>query len=189
MRGNGNTMISIGDTVKVSYIGYLADGTIFDSTEMHGGRLLEFEVGSGQMIPGFDLAVSQMEVGESRTVSIPCDMAYGEYRKELIETVPCLSFPHWEDLPVGEYVVLNTSEGPFRMKILKIQDGLVHVDRNHELAGKDISFDITVVEAEKPLSAVEQERHGSGCACGCDVLREQIDGDRGRKAECGCEHD
>lgn len=71
MRGNGNTMISIGDTVKVSYIGYLADGTVFDSTEMHGGRLLEFEVGSGQMIPGFDLAVSQMEVGESRTASIP----------------------------------------------------------------------------------------------------------------------
>ena len=172
-------MVAIGRNVKVSYIGYLEDGTVFDSTEMHEGQLLEFKVGAGQMIPGFDQAVSDMELGETRTVNIPCNMGYGEYNEEYIEAIPCEVFPHWQDLPVGEFVVLNYSGGVIRVRILKIEDGKVFIDKNHELAGRDLIFDITVEEVEgEGLSAIEQEKLGGGCACGCDVLREQIDGDR-----------
>lgn len=169
-------MVAIGRKAKVSYTGYLEDGTVFDSTQMHDGRLLEFTVGKGETIPGFDKAVSEMAVGESRRVSIPCKMAYGEYDEGYREAIPCKSFPHWRDLPVGGYVVLNTAEGPFRIKIDKIEDGLVHIDKNHELAGHDLVFDITVEDAEgENLDAIEREQEG-GCACGCDILREQLEG-------------
>jgi peptidylprolyl isomerase len=168
-------MVALGHKVEVAYTGRLADGTVFDSTELHEGKPYTFLVGRQQAIPGFDKAVSEMEPGEWRTVCITPEMGYGLYDERLIEAVPCRIFPHWEDLPIGGYVVLNIDGEVIRCKVLKVEDGNVYIDKNHELAGEDLYFDIHLIHVHGDGStAIEQELE-SGCACGCDVLKEAID--------------
>lgn len=181
-------MAEIGHKVKVSYIGTLDDGTVFDSTEFHDNMPLEFTVGRQEMIPGFDLAVSQMVVGETRTVHIEPKMAYGERDESLIQAFPASAIPHAEQLPIGEFIVMRTDSGSFRMRILSLIDGQVTVDLNHELAGMPVNFEITLLEEEGVgLSAVERELQGGGCACGCDRLRDQIDPLENRELPAGYE--
>jgi FKBP-type peptidyl-prolyl cis-trans isomerase 2 len=168
-------MIDIGRKVRVHCVGRLDDGSEFDNSYKNG-RPLEFIVGSHQVIPGLDKAVSEMKVGEKRKVRVSAAMAYGAYNEDLVETVPVKDFPHAERLPIGDAIVLSTSEGQMRVKVLKIEDGLVFFDHNHELAGKDLDFDIEVVEVlGLSGSNIENERYLSGtCGCGCDELREYL---------------
>lgn len=134
-----------GDSVKVHYTGKLKDGTIFDSSE--GREPLAFEVGAGQMIKGFDAAVDGMEVGDSKTAEIPAAEAYGEARQDLMFDVPKTNLP--EDLKpeVGQQLAMTQPDGQqVPVTVAKVEEDKVIIDANHQLAGKDLIFDIQLVE-------------------------------------------
>lgn len=134
-----------GDNVKVHYTGKLTDGTVFDSSE--GRDPLEFEIGAGMMIKGFDAAVEGMEVGEKITKEIVADEAYGQARQDLVFDVPKSNLP--EDLKpeVGQQLAMTQPDGQqVPVTVAKVEDEKVIIDANHQLAGKDLVFDIELVE-------------------------------------------
>jgi FKBP-type peptidyl-prolyl cis-trans isomerase 2 len=132
----------------VHYTGTLDDGTKFDSSYDRNAPL-DFVCMAGQMIPGFDAAVNEMEVGETRTVHIPCAEAYGEYRDDMVQKIPVTSLPNADKLPVGGLVVLQTADGrPFQAKVLSVDSEFATFDLNHEMAGKDLNFEITLLSVE-----------------------------------------
>lgn len=134
-----------GTTVRVHYTGTLDDGTQFDSSR--GREPLEFQAGMGMMIPGFDKAVMEMEVGETRTVKIPAEEAYGPVDEKKIAKIPREKFPGAENAPIGVRIMLAGPGGAqFPGTITAIDDKDVTVDLNHELAGKDLTFEIELVE-------------------------------------------
>jgi peptidylprolyl isomerase len=137
-------MVQDGKQVKVHYTGTLEDGSVFDSSE--GRDPLEFSIGSSQVIPGFESAVREMAVGETKKVTIPCQEAYGDVRKEMIATIPSSDFPDTIKPEVGMVLQMQTDQGPLPLKVLEISDEGVTVDGNHPLAGKDLTFDLTLVE-------------------------------------------
>ncbi len=136
-------------TVKVHYTGRLEDGKIFDSSE--GRDPLEFQLGSGMVIPGFDKGVAALKVGESTTITIPAEEAYGMHDDSLIQKASVSEIPNGESLPVGERVVFQTEHGPLPALVKSIEDGIVTFDFNHELAGKTLIFDLTLVERSDSL--------------------------------------
>ncbi|WP_224482914.1 FKBP-type peptidyl-prolyl cis-trans isomerase [Robertkochia aurantiaca] len=134
-----------GSKVKVHYTGKLTDDTVFDSSRER--EPIEFEVGAGQMIEGFDVAVNGMKVGESKKVTIPADKAYGPRVDEAIFTVPKTQLPEGMEPQVGMQLEARQQDG--RRQILLIQEVKeedVVLDANHPLAGKDLVFDIELVE-------------------------------------------
>lgn len=134
-----------GDSVKVHYTGKLKDGTVFDSSQ--GREPLAFQVGAGQMIKGFDAAVNGMEVGDTVTAEIPAAEAYGESREDLIFDVPKSNLP--EDLKpeVGQQLAMTQPNGQqVPVTVSKVEEDKVVIDANHQLAGKDLIFDIELVE-------------------------------------------
>lgn len=134
-----------GDTVRVHYTGTLADGTTFDSSE--GRDPLEFTVGSGQVIPGFDTAVADLAVGDSVTVDIPAADAYGERSDEGMQTFPRDAFPPDSTPEVGWAVELSSPEGErVPATVAEVTDESITLDFNHPLAGQDLTFEITLVE-------------------------------------------
>jgi FKBP-type peptidyl-prolyl cis-trans isomerase 2 len=140
-------MAKQGQNVKAHYKGTLEDGTVFDSS-YDRGEPIEFVLGVGQMIPGFDSAVLEMEVGDKKTVRIPSAQAYGDYRSDLVDNVPLEYIPNADKLPVGEFIYMPLEDGQMaRCKVVKIENGEATFDLNHELAGKDLTFEIELVEA------------------------------------------
>lgn len=138
-------MARYGQTAVVRYRGTLDDGTVFDSTE--GIEPLEFEIGSGKVIHGFDEAVRRMSAGDRATVRIPARDAYGEYDEGRIEKSPMYTLPNAKDIQVGKVFYFVTDEGlRFPARVLDITEGIARVDFNHPLAGKDLTFDIELVE-------------------------------------------
>lgn len=133
-----------GDTVRVHYRGTLSDGTEFDSSA--GRDALEFQVGTGQVIPGFDQAVSGLEIGESATVTIPAAEAYGERMEEAVQEMPREAFG--DDVPQeGWAVELQAPDGStMAATITEVKDDSVTLDFNHPLAGQDLTFEIELVE-------------------------------------------
>lgn len=141
-----------GDKVKVHYHGKLTDGTTFDSSE--GREPLSFEVGSGQVIPGFDEGVTGMEVGEKKTINIPYDQAYGEKRDDLMMEFPIDKFPADLKPEVGMALNMSNQEGhQFPVIITEVRDESVILDANHPLAGKDLVFDLELmgIDPKSPL--------------------------------------
>jgi FKBP-type peptidyl-prolyl cis-trans isomerase 2 len=141
-----------GDTVKVHYHGKLTNGTTFDSSE--GREPLEFEVGGGMVIPGFDEGVTGMIIGEKKTVHIPADQAYGPKQEEMIMEFPRDRFP--EDMVPEVGMQLNMSNGSgqnFPVTIAEVREAVVVLDANHPLAGEDLIFDLELVaiDAASPL--------------------------------------
>lgn len=135
----------VGDTVQVHYTGTLADGTMFDSSA--GRDPLEFTIGSGQLIPGFDEAVRGMKVGEKKTVTIPADEAYGPRSDERIAEIPLEKLPEGLTPEVGQRLVAVNPDGSQTIvTITSISDNVVVVDTNHPLAGQDLTFEIELVE-------------------------------------------
>lgn len=133
-----------GDTVKVHYTGTLTSGEQFDSSA--GQEPLEFQLGSGQVIPGFDAAVADLEVGESATITIPCAEAYGERYEEMIQTVP-LDFFGGELPEVGWMLQLQNQDGQvLAATVVEMTDENATLDINHPLAGEDLTFEIELVE-------------------------------------------
>jgi peptidylprolyl isomerase len=134
---------SEGDTVRVHYKGTLDDGTVFDSSE--GRDPLEFQIGAGQVIPGFNDAAADLGAGESVTVTIPAADAYGDRMDEAIQTVPLSAFP--EAPEEGMMVELQAPDGrTLAALISSVGDENAELDFNHPLAGKDLTFDIEMVE-------------------------------------------
>ncbi|MFW6264232.1 MAG: FKBP-type peptidyl-prolyl cis-trans isomerase [Cyanobacteriota bacterium] len=134
----------VGDTVTVHYTGKLEDGTVFDSSV--GRSPLEFSVGSGQVIPGFEEAVIGMSPGESKTQPIPCDQAYGPHRPEMVLVVDRQRMPNDLEVAEGQQLQLQHPSGQvIPVTITQIQDSQVTLDANHPLAGKDLTFEIELV--------------------------------------------
>lgn len=134
-----------GDTVRVHYHGRLTNGTTFDSSE--GRDPLEFTVGSGQVIKGFDNGVVDMTIGEKRTLNIPVDQAYGPKNEELIMEFPKDNIPADLNPQVGMDLQMSNPQGQvFPVKVAAIGDSSITLDANHPLAGEDLVFDIELVE-------------------------------------------
>ncbi|RAJ00320.1 peptidylprolyl isomerase [Chitinophaga skermanii] len=134
-----------GDTVRVHYHGRLTNGTTFDSSE--GRQPLEFKVGAGMVIKGFDNGVLDMKVGDKKTVHIPVAEAYGPKSEEMIMDFPKSNLP--EDLKpeVGMELQMSNPQGQvFPVKVAAVSDEFITLDANHPLAGEDLVFDIELVE-------------------------------------------
>ena len=134
-----------GDTVKIHYSGTLTDGTQFDSSE--GRDPLEFAIGAGAVIPGFEKAVEGMAVGESKSVTIDPDDAYGPRHDQLIQQVPNTALPEDVEPAVGMQLQGQSPEGQvMNLTVTAIEDDAITVDANHPLAGEALTFDIELVE-------------------------------------------
>ena len=145
MTGCNAAQAGNGDTVQVNYTGKLADGTVFDSSI--GREPLEFTLGAGQVIPGFEEAVFGMKVGEKKTVTIPVDEAYGPYRDELVAEVSREKLPADLTPEVGQQLAVKRSDGATGIvTIISVSDNTVTIDANHPLAGKDLTFEIELVK-------------------------------------------
>jgi FKBP-type peptidyl-prolyl cis-trans isomerase 2 len=139
------TVAKSGDKVRIHYTGTLSDGSVFDSSE--GREPLEFTLGSGQVIPGFDAGVTGMSVGEKKTVEIPCDQAYGPSHSEAIQDVPREQIPAEIPLEVGMQLQMQAPTGQVvPVTVVKITEEAVTLDANHALAGKDLTFALELVE-------------------------------------------
>lgn len=139
------TAAKVGDKVRVHYTGKLNDGTVFDSSAERDP--LEFSIGAGQVIPGFEQAVVGMEPGQSKTETIDSNEAYGPYRDEMVAEISRQQIP--EDLPlaVGQQLQLQHSSGQvIPVVVTAVGNDTVTLDGNHPLAGKDLIFDIELVE-------------------------------------------
>ena len=137
-----------GDTVRIHYTGTLADGSEFDSSR--GRAPLEFTLGSGQVIPGFDRAVADMSVGDTHTVTIPAAEAYGPHRPELARRVPRDHFPAHIEPAVGQQLQLRGGEdGTMVVTVREVTDDAVLLDANHPLAGQDLTFALELVSVER----------------------------------------
>jgi len=142
-------MSNKGKKVKVHYTGTLDDGTKFDSS-LDRGEPLVFTCLAGQMIAGFDNAVDQMTVGETVNVHIPAEQAYGPRDWRLVQRVNKDLIPNINELPEGERIVLTNPQGePVFALVKKIEEHTVIFDMNHELAGCDLNFEITLLEVEE----------------------------------------
>jgi peptidylprolyl isomerase len=128
-----------GDVVAVEYVGTLTDGTQFDSSEEHG-EPLTFTIDDGSMIPGFNDAVAGMEVGETKTVTIPVEDAYGPRQEDAIIEVPLDQLP--EGVAAGDQLVSPTQQV---VTVVEVGDEFATIDTNHFLAGEDLIFEITLV--------------------------------------------
>ena len=134
-----------GDVVKVHYTGTILNGEQFDSSA--GREPLEFTVGAGQMIPGFDAALPGMKIGDKKTVNIPAKDGYGETDENAIIEFPKENVPADMKLEPGHQLTLSNQEGqPFPVTVKEIKDDVIVLDANHFLAGKELVFDIELVE-------------------------------------------
>ena len=134
-----------GDTVHVHYTGTLADGTIFDSSV--GGDPLEFTLGEGGVIPGFESAVVGMATGETKTTTIPFDEAYGAHNADAVFTVSRSEMPEGVEPEVGQQLGLQHPSGEMIPAVISaVTPESVTIDANHPLAGKDLTFAIELVE-------------------------------------------
>lgn len=134
-----------GDTVKVHYTGTLNDGSVFDTSEER--EPLEFTLGEGQLIPGFEKAVTGMEKGDSVEVTIPTDEAYGETREDLVISVAKSDMPDDIEPSVGMQLQVNQPDGqPIPVRVTGVEDENIQLDANHPLAGEDLTFKIDLIE-------------------------------------------
>lgn len=134
-----------GDTVKVHYTGKLEDGTVFDSSSERDP--LEFTLGTGQIIPGFERAVLGMSPGESKSERIPMDLAYGPHLSEMVLEVERQQMPGDLQPEIGQQLQIRQAGGQvIPVVITNVSDATVTLDANHPLAGEDLVFDIQLVE-------------------------------------------
>jgi peptidylprolyl isomerase len=138
-----------GDNVKVHYTGKLADGSIFDSSD--GGEPLEFAVGSGQVIQGFEEGVVGMKVGESKVVEIPVAKAYGERNDAMVIQAPIEQVPPDLNPELGMRLEMGGANGEvLRVVVVEVTDTHITLDANPPLAGEDLTFEIELVECAAP---------------------------------------
>ncbi len=141
----GSLTAEDGNTVKVHYTGKLEDGTVFDTSV--GREPLEFTLGQGSMIPGFEEAVRGMKVGQSKEVTIPAEQAYGSHRDDLVMVIDRDQLPKDLTPEVGQHLEMQLMDGRrVEVVVTDVTDTTITVDANHRLAGKTLIFEIEVVE-------------------------------------------
>ena len=128
--------------VKVHYTGRLEDNTVFDSSE--GRDPLAVELGKGLLIPGFEKGLQGLKVGEKRTITIPSADAYGPIREEMTQEVEKQLVP--EGVEIGHTLTAESPQGPMTVTVVEVKETTVVLDANHPLAGKDLIFDLELVE-------------------------------------------
>ena len=134
-----------GDQVRVNYIGRFADGSIFDSSEGHDP--LEFTVGAGQVIVGFDQAVIGLKPGDSRKVVVPPEEGYGEHLPEMVAEIERHLIPDHDKLALGSMLEVSLENGQsLEVQVVELSDDSVVLDGNHPLAGKELHFEIALLE-------------------------------------------
>ncbi|MCW2120107.1 FKBP-type peptidyl-prolyl cis-trans isomerase [Flavobacterium sp. 7A] len=139
------TQVKENNTVKVHYTGKLADGQVFDTSE--GKEPIAFTLGQGSLIPGFEKGLIDMKVNEKKTINITKEDAYGDPREDLIIEVPKSELPPDMTPEVGMGLVSRTPEGQeMNLLVVEVREETVVLDGNHPLAGKDLVFDLEVVE-------------------------------------------
>tara|TARA_B110000503_G_scaffold23205_1_gene36167 strand:- start:25248 stop:25694 length:447 start_codon:yes stop_codon:yes gene_type:complete len=133
------------NTVKVNYTGKLSDGQVFDSSE--GKEPIEFTLGQGRLIPGFEKGLIDMELNEKKTITIPKEEAYGEVNKDLIQEVKKSELPQEMAPEVGMGLVSKSPDGQeMNLLVIEVRDETIVIDGNHPLAGKELIFDLEVLE-------------------------------------------
>ena len=135
-------MIEKGSKVKVHYTGKLNDNEVFDSSK--DKEPLEFTVGEGQLIPGFENGVMGLNAGDKKTIELVPEEAYGVFREDLINEVPKENLP--EGVEVGQSLQAQTEQGPVMVRVVELNETVCKVDANHPLAGKKLIFDLEVME-------------------------------------------
>ncbi len=134
-----------GDTVRVQYTGRLDDGSVFDSSTE--SESLQFTIGKGQVLHGVEQAVIGMHPRESKIVLVPAAEAYGPHRDEMTTQVQRSQFPTSVELKVGQRLQINQKNGQsIAVSVLELSASTVRLDANHPLAGKDLTFDLQLVE-------------------------------------------
>jgi len=163
--------------VAIDYRLTLASGEEIDSSP--AGEPLGFVTGSGQIIPGLEKALFGMKTGESSKITVEPEEAYGPLNQELVQEISRDQFPADENLEPGMTFQAQGPQGPIMITVTEVKDdGTVTIDMNHPLAGKQLIFDIKVVEVRKPNNE-ELAQLAGGCGCGCGS-GEQND------SSCGC---
>ena len=133
-------------TVTVNYTGRLEDGSVFDSSMVEGREPLKAQLGQGQLIKGFEDGLVDMEVGETKTVEIPANEAYGEYLEYLIQEVPKSQMPG--EVEVGTPLQASTQMGPVNFVVKEVKEETVVLDANHPLAGQKLIFELEILGVE-----------------------------------------
>lgn len=135
-----------GDKVKVEYEGKLEDGAVFDSSERHG-QPLEFEIGAKQVLPGFEDNVKKMKKGEEKEIKLNAEEAYGERNPQLVQKVPKEKLPEGVEPKSGMMLALNSPDGrQMPAVVTSVTESDITIDLNHPLAGKNLIFDIKLVD-------------------------------------------
>jgi len=138
-------MANDGDTVRVHYTGTLTDGTMFDTSQER--EPLEFIMGSGNVISGFEEATRNMEVGQVKTVTIPAEKAYGPYHEEMVLAMPRDQLPTDLNPEIGQRLQMQSPDGTRVVVVITdVSDIAITLDANHPLAGKDLTFEIELME-------------------------------------------
>ena len=134
-----------GDTVRVHFTGRLEDGTVFDTSVERGPY--EFAIGKSRIVPGFSEAVIGMKPGESKTVEIPVKKAYGPHRKDMIAVIERSKLPAHLNPEIGQRLRIDQADGQkIPATVIKVSASSVTLDANHPLAGKNLTFDIELLE-------------------------------------------
>lgn len=134
-----------GDTVRIHYTGKLEDGTVFDTSTDR--EPLKFKIGEGKVIPGFEQAIVGMNTGDSKTAEIQAKDAYGQHLKEMVQSIDRIHFPEHIKPQIGQQLQIPQDDGKnILVKVADVTESSVTLDANHPLAGKDLTFDIQLVE-------------------------------------------
>jgi len=140
-------MIKEGSKVKAHYTGRLTNNDVFDTSLTDGRDPIEFVIGQGQLIPGFESGVLGLSTGDKKTIEIPAVEAYGEYRDDLRLTVPKSNVP--EGIEVGHSLQANVNDQIVQFMVRQVDENEVVVDANHPLAGQTLIFDIEILEVSE----------------------------------------
>jgi peptidylprolyl isomerase len=133
-----------GDTVRVEYRGELQDGSVFDASDREP---LQFTIGVGQVIPGFEEAVVGMNPGDSKTTELPAEKAFGPYQEDMVAVLDKSQFAGHVEPTVGQRLQIPQPDGPpIDVTVTEVTESEVTVDANHPLAGEDLTFDIELID-------------------------------------------
>lgn len=138
-------MIEKGQTVKIHYTGTLDDGSQFDSSV--GREPLEFEMGAGMVIPGFEKGVADMQIGGKKNIHIPAAEAYGERREDLVLQFERSQLPDSLEPQIGMMLQMQGPQGqPVPVTITEVEEEMITIDANHQLAGQNLNFELELIE-------------------------------------------
>ena len=156
--------IKVGDIIKVEYEGTLEDGTIFDSTELHEGEPLIFEVGAGNLIAGFENSVVGKEIDNEYKIALQPSEAYGDRNPQFVKKVPKSEFPEKINPEPGMIIQVSGPHGEIKLAMIaEVEENDVIIDMNHPMAGQILNFKIKILETGCELP---KHTHGEGCSCG-----------------------